>query len=145
MNVYRWLLCWAPALAVAMPAAADPGATIFDEWWTPGFNARVRIDACPGQPERVCGTIVWVWDEQPADIVDREPLVGRRIVRAMRADAPARWSGGRIYNPEDGRDYEASLVLKSPNNLLVEGCVLFICRSQVWRRADNRRCPAVAP
>jgi hypothetical protein len=61
----------------------------------------------------------------------------------MRADGPMRWKGGRIYNPEDGRHYEASLTLKSANNLLVEGCVMFFCQSQVWRRADAARCPPV--
>jgi uncharacterized protein (DUF2147 family) len=131
------------ALLISLSArAADPPPPIFDEWWTPGFNARVRIERCA---DRLCGTIVWTWDEQPKNIADTEPLVGRRIIVDMRADGPARWKGGRIYNPEDGRHYDAALTLSSANNLLVEGCVAFFCRSQVWRRVDAARCPPAAP
>jgi hypothetical protein len=31
------------------------------------------------------------------------------------------------------------------DRLVVDGCVLFVCRTQVWRRADPDRCPPVAP
>ncbi len=123
----------------ASASAAPP--TAYDEWWTPGFNARVRIEPCG---DNLCGTIVWAWDENPQDIVDKQPLVGQRIIVGMRAEGPSRWNGGRIYNPEDGRSYQASLTLKSANNLLVEGCVMFFCKSQVWRRADRPSCPPVA-
>jgi len=35
--------------------------------------------------------------------------------------------------------------LLSPTRLVVDGCVLFVCQTQVWRRADVERCPPVAP
>jgi uncharacterized protein (DUF2147 family) len=58
---------------------------------------------------------------------------------------PDQWTGGRLYNPEDGRDYKGSLQLRSDSTLVVSGCALFICQTQVWRRADPTRCPPVAP
>ena len=130
------------ALALAGPAGAQPaGGGIAGEWWTPGFNARVRIEPCG---DAVCGRIVWLWDETPAGIADPRPLIGRRVIDGMRAHGPGTWRGGRLYNPEDGRDYEGSLALQAADRLVVDGCVLVFCRTQVWRRADASRCPPVA-
>ena len=121
--------------------SAKPSA-LLGEWWTPGFGARVRIEPCG---DAVCGRIVWAWDEAPKDIVDKSPLVGRKVIEGMRAEDAARWSGGRLYNPEDGRDYKGSLHLESPTRLVVDGCVLFVCKQQVWRRVDAGRCPPLVP
>src|SRR5206468_2235136 len=50
--------------ALAAPTAhAQPD--IAGDWWTPGFNARVRIERCGAA---VCGRIVWLWDDTPKDI-----------------------------------------------------------------------------
>ena len=138
-----WLaaICACVGLADAQPVPARTSATPVGDWWTPGFNARVRIAPCG---DVLCGHIVWLWDETPKDIVDKSPLVGRKIVEGMRPDSAVRWSGGRLYNPEDGRDYKGSLTMTAASSLVVDGCVLFICKSQVWRRADSERCPPVA-
>lgn len=136
----RLLACVALMLATAAPAGATPSA-LLGEWWTPGFGARVRIEPCG---EAVCGRIVWFWDEAPRHVVDRSPLVGRQVIERMQTAEPSVWRGGRLYNPEDGRDYRGSLQLQSPNRLVVEGCVLVVCKTQVWRRADTARSPPVA-
>jgi uncharacterized protein (DUF2147 family) len=65
------------------------------------------------------------------------------VIDGMKSTQAGRWAGGRLYNPEDGRDYKGSLTLRSPEQLVVDGCVLFICQTQVWRRADAARCPPV--
>jgi len=137
----RLLACVALMLATTTPAGATPSA-LLGEWWTPGFGARVRIEPCG---EAVCGRIVWLWDEAPRHVVDRSPLVGRHVIERMQAAEPGVWRGGRLYNPEDGRDYRGTLQLQSPNRLVVEGCVLVVCQTQVWRRADPARCPPIAP
>jgi uncharacterized protein (DUF2147 family) len=131
------------ALCLTSPAGAqaDPNSAVGD-WWTPGFNARVRIEVCG---DALCGRIVWMWDEAPKGVADKTPLVGRTVIERMRAAEPGRWSGGRLYNPEDGQDYKGSIRLLSPTHLVVDGCVLFACRSQTWRRVDATRCPPVAP
>lgn len=130
------------ALLAAPPLRAEPAPppALLGDWWTPGFGARVRIEPCG---DSVCGRIVWLWDESP-DIADKAPLVGRRVIDGMRPQSAGRWNGGRLYNPEDGYHYKGSLTLQTATNLLVEGCVLMICRQQVWRRADPERCPPVA-
>lgn len=127
-------------LASAAHAAPETGA-IHGEWWTPGFNARVRIEPCG---EAVCGRIVWLWDEAPKGIADKSPLIGRVVIDGMRSVDGVRWAGGRLYNPEDGRDYKGGLWLRSAGQLVVDGCVLFICQTQVWRKLDTTRSPPVA-
>jgi uncharacterized protein (DUF2147 family) len=127
---------------LATPAWATDPASPTGEWWTPGFGARVRIEPCG---DALCGRIVWVWDEAPAPAADAAPLVGREVITRMRADGVQRWSGGRLFNPEDGREYRGSLQLTSPSRLVLEGCVLVVCRQQVWRRVDAARCPPAAP
>ena len=54
----------------------------------------------------------------------------------MQAAEPGVWRGGRLYNPEDGRDYKGSLALPAADRLVVDGCMLVFCQNQVWRRAD---------
>jgi len=137
-----WMAAVGLALGIVPAAQAQGTSSVAGEWWTPGFNARVRIEPCG---DAVCGRIVWLWDETPKDIADKNPLVGRQVIERMQAAEPGFWRSGRLYNPEDGRDYKGSLHLQSPNRLVVDGCVLFICRTQVWRRADPARCPPVAP
>jgi uncharacterized protein (DUF2147 family) len=131
------------ALAWTAAPAAGPGTDVQGDWWTPGFNARVRIEACGDGT--VCGRIAWLWDDKPEGIADKTPLLGKRVIDQMRLTEPGRWMGGRLYNPEDGRDYKGSLHLRSDSTLVVSGCVLFVCQTQVWRRADPVRCPPVAP
>jgi len=133
------LLLATSALFAAPQVQAQAGVT--GEWWTPGFNARVRIEPCG---DAVCGRIVWLWDEAPKGVADKSPLIGRLVIDRMQAAEVNVWRGGRLYNPEDGRDYKGSLQLQSPERLVVDGCVLFICQTQVWRRADPGRSPPVA-
>ena len=132
------VLLAAPELHAQAAATSD----VSGEWWTPGFNARVRIEACG---DAVCGRIVWLWDDAPKNVADKTPLVGRLVIDRMQAAEAGFWRGGRLYNPEDGRDYKGSLHLQSPARLVVDGCVLFICQTQVWRRVDAARCPPAAP
>lgn len=95
------------ALACGAAGAAPPGHDALGEWWTPGFNARVRIEACGN--DALCGRIVWAWDDKPQGIADKTPLVGKLVIEQMKPAQPGQWSGGRLYNPEDGRDYKGSL------------------------------------
>ena len=137
----RWLVV---VMAVSMGSLAS-AQSLADEWWTPGFAARVKLASCG---ESICGTIVWAWDDTPAGASDKRPLVGQRIISGMKAqpgtgDRTTIYVGA-IYNPEDGQTYKASMRLKTANILLVEGCLLFICREQVWRRHDSLRTPPVS-
>jgi len=123
----------AAALAVVLarpaPAAA---ADLRGDWLTEGASAVVRIEPCaPPGADRLCGRIVWLW--RPRDDAG-PPLIGRQILDGFAPKSPGQWSGGTIFNPEDGRTYAASLSADGEDGLSVEGCFLLICRKQLWRR-----------
>ena len=128
----------------ALPATGRD--ELHGEWITPGCASRVRIHPCTAAPESTCGTITWLWesvdraghpvrDANNGDATLRErPLDGLEILGGLRRSEAGRWTGGSVYNPEDGRHYSANLRLRSAEVLELEGCVLFICKQQIWRR-----------
>ena len=130
-------------------AAAESKEAMLGEWGTQGMNAKVAIVRCPGLADHICGTISWLWepvdpsgrpktDAENADPHLRgRPLIGLQILSNFRRNSSGMLDGGTIYNPEDGRTYDATLRLQGADSLVVEGCVLFICRKQVWRRASS--------
>jgi sterol desaturase/sphingolipid hydroxylase (fatty acid hydroxylase superfamily)/uncharacterized protein (DUF2147 family) len=138
------------ALALAGPRAGafDPQQAFLGEWGTQGMNGKVNLARCPGQAEMICGTITWLWepvdqsgrpmtDSQNPDARMRDrPLIGTQILSGFRRKSTGELGGGTIYNPEDGRTYNATMRLQGSDTLVVEGCVLFICRKQVWRKAS---------
>ena len=125
------------------PVRADEGPV--GRWMTPGAAAIVEIAPCSAAPG-LCGTVRWLWDAiddkgrsrldtQNADTSLRtRPLVGLSILSGFARTANGGWEG-RIYNPEDGQTYRATLRRVSADTLTIEGCVLFICQKQVWRSA----------
>jgi uncharacterized protein (DUF2147 family) len=126
---------------LGLSCTSTAAAEIEGEWWTPGFNSRVKIGTCG---ESLCGVIVWLWEETPHDkIADKQPLVGRQLFVDLKATRPGAASG-RVYNPEDGHLYRANIELKAANTLELQGCFLFICTRQLWRRVDPTTCPPVA-
>jgi len=128
----------------AVPATAEDG--VLGRWATPGVNAIVELAPCAGSAT-LCGTIRWLWDPldgrgQPrldAENTDARlrsrPLLGLAILSGLKP-AQEGWSG-QIYNPEDGQTYRATMRRHGADGLLIEGCVLFVCRKQVWRRASS--------
>ena len=60
----------------------------------------------------------------------QRPLVGLAVLSGFSASG----TGGRAYNPQNGRSYRATLRLNPNGTLRVTGCVMVICRSQIWTR-----------
>lgn len=81
------------ALAGSAASVAPTGLDAHGEWWTLGFNARVRIEACGN--DAVCGRIVRLWDDKPKGIADKTPLVGKLVIDQMKPAEPGLWTGGR--------------------------------------------------
>ena len=132
-----------PFLALLMVSAGTASAQTapLGDWLTAGASAVVKITPCATGEGTLCGRIVWLWD--PATVTDvrnsdralrSRPLVGLEMLSGFRPGAPGEWTGGRIYNPEDGNTYGATLKLRDATTLDVRGCVMVFCRSQVWRR-----------
>jgi uncharacterized protein (DUF2147 family) len=135
------LLGAALALAATPALAADP---VEGDWLVQGGSAKVRIAPCAGKPDRLCGVFTWLKSEKPGQVVrDAEnpdpalrsrPLVGSIFIRDFRRVEAGRWTGGKIYSPEEGKTYDSKMRINPDGTLKLEGCVLVICQKQTWRR-----------
>ena len=72
---------------------------------------------------------MWLWDPGSANI-------GQPILLNLRFKSNGIEATGSVYNPQDGHTYKATLSQLSPNRLLLRGCVLIVCKKQVWIRVE---------
>jgi uncharacterized protein (DUF2147 family) len=152
------------ALSVSVVQAADPVGT----WRVPSGDAIVRIADCagltatPGQAVSpsglLCGTVVWLKEPiDPATGQPRidglntdpakkdQPIMGMQGIFDMRpSKEPMQWEG-RVYNIDDGKIYDGSIIMKSDSEIYVQGCVMLICRGEEWVRQDLPDPPKLDP
>ncbi|MBJ7411020.1 MAG: DUF2147 domain-containing protein [Phenylobacterium sp.] len=136
------------AMAAGPARAANAGTELDGRWATEGFGSIVEFRPCARAPADRCGRIVWLWapapdgrarvDERNPDPAFRSrPIVGTEIVSGLRESSPRVWTGGRLYNPDDGRTYAGTVRLKG-GLLELKGCALgVVCRKQTWRRPQD--------
>jgi uncharacterized protein (DUF2147 family) len=140
----RWIALGVATALIGPAFAGDPTGT----WLTEGGKSQVRLVNCG---EALCGRVEWLKepsdpatgkpkrDARNADPGKRDrPLIGVDILMGMRrGETPDQWAGD-IYNPEDGKTYQARLTLQGARTLEVKGCVLagLICKSQAWSRVN---------
>jgi uncharacterized protein (DUF2147 family) len=129
---------------LAGPAFAQDPAE--GEWLTQDGAARVRIAPCTAHPDHLCGAVAWLKDPNTPDGQPRRdqhnpdaklrsrPVVGLNILSGFHRESPGRWTGGSIYDPKSGKTYNSKLNVAGNGNLDVNGCVLMICKAQVWTR-----------
>ncbi len=67
-----------------------------------------------------------------------QPVLGLEIIRGARKAAGKEvWEGGKILDPENGRDYTLRLTpIEGGRKLEVRGSVAFIGRTQTWVRVQ---------
>ncbi|GAB4396818.1 MAG: DUF2147 domain-containing protein [Rhodoferax sp.] len=65
-----------------------------------------------------------------------KPLLGLEIIRgAKKVEGKDQWEGGKILDPENGKEYTLRLTpIEDGKKLEVRGSVLFISRTQTWVR-----------
>lgn len=66
------------------------------------------------------------------------PLMGLQLLTGFRFDTDE-WDDGHIYDPESGKTYNCTLMLKDANTLKVRGYVgiSLFGRTEVWTRTSN--------
>ncbi|MDB5731057.1 MAG: hypothetical protein JWQ03_952 [Variovorax sp.] len=81
-------------------------------------------------PDAVC--------EQCTDDRKGQPIAGLEIIRGLRkAEGRDAWEGGRILDPENGKEYRASLApIDGGRQLQVRGHLGPFWRTQTWSRAN---------
>lgn len=123
-------------LAVAMgapgPAQAQSPAGLWQtEAGEAGGFLHVRIARCGAE---YCGTIERAFTGPGAENRGYEHL-GKPILWNMSPHGQGGWRGGRVWAPDQDRTYNARMEFQG-GGLAVSGCVLGICRSQMWRRLN---------
>jgi uncharacterized protein (DUF2147 family) len=129
-----------PVAASAQQGAAGRWQTIDDATGKPKSVVEIRQD----RDGRLTGRVVEILDlkDGPDPACTRctganrgKPIKGLGILWGLQPDGAGKWSGGRVLDPENGKDYRAKLeLLDGGRKLGVSGCIAFLCRQQVWLR-----------
>ncbi len=125
-------------LGVAAPPSPD---TAIGTWKTQTRNGIVEIQQCGTS---ICGRLITsdglranpdLRDVNNADAKLRSrPLKNIQILSGFTRSDDA-WTGGTIYNAEDGKTYSARVTPVSADQLKVRGCVFVpFCKTQTWTR-----------
>ena len=127
--------------AAALAAAGPAPEAALGRWKTESRNGIVAIERCGAS---ICGNLLTSdgLRANPAltDINNKNPAQRNRPLRGLsmlsgftRGDGE--WTGGTIYNPEDGKTYSAKVTPQGPNTLKVRGCIFVpLCKTQIWTR-----------
>lgn len=145
--IFRSVIIAALAFAPTQASAQTQGLN--GRWASQGFGSIVDFQACEGDPTAICGRIKWLWEANDSHgrprVDGRNPdralrgrgLVGIEIIRGFRETAPGVWTGGALYNPDDGRTYTGTIRLRQ-GALYLQGCALTLfCQTQTWRRPED--------
>jgi len=138
----RSILTVLATLAATAAAATPPADAIEGVWLTAAEDGYVQIFETGGVYH---GKIVGAPDLQPRkdahnpDPAKRdEPLLGRRILKGFIYD-DGQWSGGTIYDPDNGKTYKAKMWLPDTRTLEMRGFVgiSLFGRTETWTRAGR--------
>jgi len=130
------------SLLIAGPAlAADGPQSVLGKWRTPSKNGVVEIARCGAS---ICGRLLESdhlrTNPDLRDVNNKETgkrtrkLKGLQLLGGFTGEAK-QWSGGTIYNPEDGGTYKATITPAGNDTLKLKGCIVWpLCKTQTWTR-----------
>jgi len=122
-------------------------------WLTQEGTSQIEISKAPNG--QYVGRIIWMeepLDENKKPKVDKEnpnpslrnrPLQNLQILQGFTYNSSRReWSGGTIYDPKEGKTYDAVMRLDGNNTLVLRGFVMgmrMLGRNSTWTRERARR------
>ena len=125
---------------LAAAAAMNPDSAI-GRWRTQTRNGIVEVERCGTS---ICGKLVTSdgLRENPnrLDSNNKNPALRSRRLMGLQilggfTRGDGEWSGGTIYNGEDGGTYKATVTPLDADHLKVKGCIIWpLCKSQTWTR-----------
>ena len=138
----------AAALLIAGLSAAPAGAgdpTLVGVWLHANGRIKVQIAPCG---DALCGNIIWFrWPndagglplvdlKNPDPALRSRPLLGLRVLQGLRLKSPGRWTGGTIYNPDDGQAYHVDMSISDDGDAHVRAYVILplFGKTFVWTR-----------
>ncbi len=128
-------------IALAMAAAPVSPDVVVGHWKTETRNGIVEIARCGPS---ICGKLLSsdgiAANPNLADVNNKEPSLRTRKLKGLQmlngfTLADGAWTGGNIYNAEDGKTYGAKITMVDANTLKLRGCIFVpLCKNQVWHR-----------
>jgi uncharacterized protein (DUF2147 family) len=127
-------------------ASADPTGY----WMKPDAEreSKIQVFKCGAGKKLLCAKIAWLKEPNDSkgnplhDIRNENPsmrarsIVGLAIFTGLAPSAPSTWTG-KIYNPEDGHTYSATLTVLSRKQILLRGCKAWLlCGEKQWLRTS---------
>ncbi len=126
-------------------SADDPDAVV-GTWLNGTKKGHIQISKQGGT---YFGKLIWIsepndpatgkpkTDSRNTDASKRSrPLMNLTLMYNFKYDGDNVWSDGKIYNPEDGKEYNCKMTLQDHNTLLVRGYVgiSLLGKTQTWTR-----------
>jgi uncharacterized protein (DUF2147 family) len=130
----------------SLAASADPTGY----WMKPDAEreSKIQVFKCGTGKKLLCAKIAWLKEPkdskgQPLHDIRNEntsmrgrSIVGLAIFTGLTPSAPSTWTG-KIYNPEDGHTYSATLTVLSRKQILLRGCKAWLlCGEKQWLRTS---------
>jgi uncharacterized protein (DUF2147 family) len=126
--------------ALAASVQAQP-ETVVGRWRTEAQHGVVEIARCGPS---ICGKLIEsdglktnpnLQDSKNKDVALRgRKLMNLEMLKGFTWKAGA-WSGGTIYNAQDGGTYDATVTPVGADTLKLKGCIVWpLCKSQTWTR-----------
>jgi uncharacterized protein (DUF2147 family) len=140
-NLLLTIFITCATIRVSLAGSAD---AIVGIWANSSNKAHINIYRQNG---RYFGKIIWLkapTDDKGMAKVDKnnpvkdfrtKPLLGLLILRDFKYD-DEEWKDGKIYNPEDGKEYKAFIKVKDARTLFVRGYIgfSFIGKTEIFHR-----------
>ena len=127
--------------ALALGATPPPADSVIGKWKTETRGGVVEILRCGPS---ICGRIVTSdklrTDPGFKDANNSNPALRNRPLRGLQilggfAQQGGGWVGGKVYNAEDGKTYNAEITPAGADQLKLRGCVFKpFCKTQTWTR-----------
>lgn len=137
-------LCSIVLTVVLCSFATEPQDDILGMWANGSDKGRIVIYKEKG---KYYGKIVWLYQpndknglpkidkNNPDASVRSKPLLGLVMLRDF-TYKDGEWTGGKIYNPDDGKEYKAYMKMKDQKTLSVRGYIGFswIGKTEIFNR-----------
>jgi uncharacterized protein (DUF2147 family) len=125
---------------------AQSPTSIVGTWFNAEKDGKIQIYQQAG---KFFGKLIWLknatrdgkprLDDNNTDAAQRtRPLLGLVLLHDFEHDGGKVWSGGKIYDPKNGKTYSCKMTLAEPNRLDVRGYIgtPLLGRTTTWTRAE---------
>ncbi len=120
------------ALSLVLAQASPEQPSIEGRWINPDRSVIVNVAPCEAA---LWGTVQWATEQAQQDARKGTPtLIGTQILTGLQQEG-AVWKG-KLFVPDQNLRAEAKIE-SDGQQLKVSGCVLGICKSQLWVRSDG--------